>query len=162
MSNDEVISSSKAVYENFLSLNLFDKANTFLVYNHIKNEVETSLIIGEILRREKTLTYPVVIDNEMVAGLLVGEEFYQDKFGIKTPLNYKIVNDIDVAIIPLLVCDENKNRVGFGKGFYDKFLSTHPCIKIGICYDFQVVDDITPNSWDIPLDIVITDKRIIK
>ena len=82
----------------------------------------------------------------MVAGIPVGKETTTDKFGVVIPKNYTVIENVDVAFIPLVACDKNKNRIGFGKGYYDKFLQNKNCIKVGICYDFQVVESITPNA----------------
>ena len=98
----------------------------------------------------------------MLAGVPKTSEFISDSFGVLTPKDYAVLEAIDVAIIPLLLCDKRKNRVGYGKGFYDRFLLKHPCLKIGVCYDFQVLENLTPNPWDIPLDIIVTPTKIIK
>jgi 5-formyltetrahydrofolate cyclo-ligase len=98
----------------------------------------------------------------MVAGIPIGDEITTDKFGVIVPKNYSVMDTPDVVFIPLIACDKNKNRIGFGKGYYDKFLQNRNCIKVGICYDFQVVANITPNATDIPLDIIVTESEIIK
>lgn len=98
----------------------------------------------------------------MIAGLPIGKEFVLSKFGTEEPKEYKEITDIDVCFLPLVACDLSFNRLGYGKGYYDRFLSANACLKIGICYDFQIVDKIDYNLWDVPLDIIITEKRIIK
>ena len=92
----------------------------------------------------------------------LSNNFIKDKFGVLVPKEYEIISDVDVAFIPLIACDKNKNRIGFGKGYYDKFLSGKNILKIGLAYDFQIVDHIPSNSWDVKLDLIITDKQIIK
>jgi len=83
-------------------------------------------------------------------------------FGIDEPAGDVCdINDF-ICIIPLLAIDEKGNRIGFGKGYYDKFLEDKKCIKIGICYDFQIIKGIPCEPHDIPLDLIISEKRTIK
>ena len=83
-------------------------------------------------------------------------------FKIKEPSIYEIVFDVDVVIVPLVGCDKNLNRIGFGKGFYDRFLKDKKAYKIGVCYDFQVVDNLTVNEWDVKLNKIITPTKVIE
>ena len=76
-------------------------------------------------------------------------------------LEYTILENPSVVIVPLVACDKNLNRIGMGKGYYDRYLRDKTAIKIGICYDFQVVDKIIPNKTDIPLDIIVTENQIL-
>ena len=161
LSKEKVAFLSKEIAKKFFSLDFVKGKKNFFVYNSIKNEVDTSYTINTLKSAEKTIAYPITIGNEMVAVLPLKEEWVIGDFGIKIPKKYTITTEIDVAVIPLLICDENKNRVGYGKGYYDKFLSKNDCIKVGICYDFQVVESITPNEWDVPLDYIITPTKII-
>jgi 5-formyltetrahydrofolate cyclo-ligase len=162
LTKDEVSSLSNAVFNNLKTLDFLWEKSNFFVYNSFRNEVETSKIISHLLSLNKTVAHPITIESNMVAGIPLTSEFVSDKFGVSTPKDYAVLDSVDVAIIPLLLCDKNKNRLGYGKGFYDRFLSTHPCLKVGVCYDFQVLENLTPNPWDIPLDIIVTPTKIIK
>lgn len=144
-----------------LKLDIFN-AKTYFIYNSFKNEVDTSKIISFLQSKNKTITYPLTVGDTMYAVKPLSNNFVKDNFGVLVPEKYEIINDIDVAFIPLIACDLEKNRVGFGKGYYDKFLSNKTLLKIGLAYDFQIVDHIPSNSWDVKLDLIITDKRIIK
>lgn len=72
-------------------------------------------------------------------------------------------NRFDVIIVPGSAFDINKNRMGYGAGFYDRFLrrTSIECCKIGICFDFQVSEKIPFDEYDVPLDLLVTEKRII-
>ena len=161
LSKEKVAVLSKEITKKFFTLDFVKDKKNFFVYNSIKNEVDTSYIINTLKSAEKTIAYPITIGNEMVAGIPTVDEWEVGGFNVKIPTKYTVTTEIDVAVIPLLICDENKNRVGYGKGYYDKFLSKNDCIKVGICYDFQVVESITPNEWDVPLDYIITPTKII-
>jgi len=69
----------------------------------------------------------------------------------------------DVIIIPLLVFDSNLNRIGFGGGWYDRFLSTQPnATKIGLAYSMQQAESVPTKSHDVPLDMVVTQSQVFK
>ena len=161
LSSEEVKNLSNAITTNVLSLDLKDFNNVF-IYRSFKNEVDTNRLISHFLSQNKKLAYPVIKGDNMVAGAPKTSDESSSKFGTVEPICYEELNEIDICFVPLIACDKNKNRLGFGKGYYDKFLSTHPCLKIGLCYDFQVVDNITAKPWDIPLDIIVTESKIIK
>ena len=71
------------------------------------------------------------------------------------------INDIDLVIVPAVAYDRHGNRVGRGKGYYDRLLSRSRATTIGICYDFQLVDDLEPDEFDIPVDYVVADRHRI-
>ena len=87
------------------------------------------------------------------------------KYGIPEPISKKIVYP-DVLIIPLVAFDYNLNRLGYGGGYYDrylaKFLKKKKIIKIGIAYSFQKLVKIPTNKYDIKLDYIVTEKRLYK
>lgn len=69
---------------------------------------------------------------------------------------------IDLVIVPAVAYDRNGNRVGRGRGYYDRLLRGTRATKVGIAYDFQLFDEVPFDENDVPVDIVITDKRFIK
>ena len=84
-------------------------------------------------------------------------------FHIEEPTGDDIedIDNIELIIVPGIAYDNRGNRVGRGKGYYDRLLSRTKATKIGIGYDFQLVDEIDSDPHDITMDIVITDSRII-
>ncbi len=152
---------SDKIFEKVKTLNFKEKENIF-IYKSFNGEVDTNSIINHFLSEKKTLSFPVIKGEEMVAGIPLGKDVKESKFGTEEPKNYTEMDKIDVCFLPLLACDLEFNRLGYGKGYYDKFLSEKPCLKIGLCYDFQVVEKIESKPWDIPLDIIITESKIIK
>lgn len=161
LSKNEALALSLKVSNNFFSIDFIREKSTFFIYNSIKNEVDTSCIISRLTNLGKRLCYPLTVGNDMLAVEPTSNEWIVGDFGVKTPKDYSVIKDIDVAVIPLLLCDKNKNRVGYGKGYYDRFLKNKNIVKIGLAYDFQVVENLTPNEWDVPLDVIITPTRII-
>lgn len=161
LSKSQILVDSQKIFENFLTLNLTKEKN-FFIYKSFNGEVDTSLLIATLLGEKKTLAFPVIQGENMVAGIPASKEQKVSKFGTEEPKDYIPMDKVDVCVLPLLACDLSFNRLGYGKGYYDKFLKGKDCLKIGLCYDFQVVENIIAKEWDIPLDIIITPTKIIK
>ena len=153
---------SDKIFNNLLTLDIFNDYQNFFVYKSFKNEVSTKKLIDFLISKNKTVAFPVTNSLDMLAGKPNSIDEVKSAFGIDEPKDYLVLDNIDVCFVPLVVADEHKNRLGFGKGYYDRFLSKHPCLKIGLAYEFQVVNQLSPNPWDVPLDIIVTESRIIR
>lgn len=68
----------------------------------------------------------------------------------------------DYTVVPLIAFDLQLNRIGFGGGYYDRYLSKHKTVSVGIAFDEQQCDDLTPEETDVPLDFIITPTRILR
>lgn len=137
----------------------FKEAKTVMLYYSLKDEVRTHKFI-EKWSKEKRILLPVVDGDDikvkeytggkqMVEGLLRVMEPDTDNFVEK-------LDDIDLIIVPGVAFDKNKNRMGRGKGYYDRFLSDKNIYKIGICFPFQVVKIVPSDERDIVMDEIIT------
>lgn len=71
------------------------------------------------------------------------------------------IENIEMVVVPAIAYDHRGNRVGRGKGFYDRLLADTKATKVGVVYDFQLVDDIETEPHDVKVDVVITESRII-
>ena len=83
------------------------------------------------------------------------------KFGILEPTSKVSLVDPDLVVVPGLAFDLHLHRLGYGKGYYDRFLKSTSSYKIGICFDFQIVEKIPNESHDQKMDEVISEKRIL-
>lgn len=162
MPSSVVEASSELIFEKIKTLDFIFEKKNFLVYKDFKNEVKTDKIINYLRLLEKTVAHPITVGENMIAAIPMGVEAECDAFGIEIPKNYEIMTSPEVIFVPLVACDKNKNRLGFGKGYYDRYMSGKSTLKIGLCYDFQVVNGVSVNEWDIPLDMIITEKRLIR
>ena len=162
MTETEVFAYSDIIFDKIKELDFVFKKQNFMIYKDFKNEVKTDKIIDLLTRFGKTVAHPITLGDNMIAAIPQGNETTLDSFGIEIPKNYSIMDMPEVIFVPLVACDENKNRLGFGKGYYDKYLSGRKVLKIGLCYDFQVTKEIAAQPWDVPLDMIITEKRIIR
>lgn len=139
----------------------FRFAHKIFVFLGTDTEPDTEEIVGLALMMERTVSVPRVHGKDMDAIIITPyTNFKRNKWNILEPVGGHKTDDIDVAVIPLMAFDGLK-RVGHGGGYYDRFLACHDCIKIGIAFDCQCVEGLETEEFDIPLDILITEKRII-
>lgn len=83
-------------------------------------------------------------------------------FSNSKPLKYEKIYHTAAIVPGLAFSVEHKGRIGYGGGYYDRFLMENPDIlKVGVCYEFQMVDDLPQNPWDVPMDCIVTDERVV-
>lgn len=153
-------------YRETASKTIFEKVSSFLLeddsiflYLSMDCEVDTRMYLGQY----KNISIPKCFRGGIMTAVSGYTHLDTTPFGTTEPVDGYEVTDIDVAIVPGLAFSETMGRVGYGAGYYDRFLRKYPDIfKIGVCYDCQVVDELVTNEFDIPMDCVITEKRIIK
>jgi 5-formyltetrahydrofolate cyclo-ligase len=134
-----------------------------------KNEPDTRLIIKRLNQGFPKIRVSIPkVENDHLINFYFEEnnEFKESKWGIREPLFGEPTpsEKIDLVIVPLLAFDLKGNRLGYGKGFYDKFLSTcrPDCKKIGFSF-FEPSKELIPvDQYDIPLDAVITPSRVFE
>lgn len=166
LSKEETEKYSDVITQKLFLQKELQSARAVMTYASAFNEVSTDSITDELFRMGKRVAIPVSnIDTETITiSYLAGNDaFTKGAYGIREPKHIREAKlaDIDVIIVPALAFDLSCNRLGFGKGYYDKLLADFRGFKIGICYDFQIADTVFPAPHDIPMDIIITEKRII-
>lgn len=131
------------------------------VYLGSKNEPNTEEIVGLALMLEKVVCVPRVRGENMDAVVISPfTNFKTNKWGILEPVGCHAIDDIDVCVLPLVAFDGLK-RVGHGKGYYDRYLAEHECYKIGLAFDCQKVENLQVDKFDVPLDCIVTEKRVV-
>ena len=146
------------VCEKASRLDAFQRAENIFLYLATGSELCTTRLLSIARRMGKKILLPRVLDGEiMEAALLDGQGLREGAFHIWEPVGPSVTN-IDIAFVPGTVFDKNRNRIGYGKGYYDRFLQKHSGIyKVGLAYDCQVVENITADPTDIPMDILLTE-----
>ncbi|HEY9062331.1 MAG TPA: 5-formyltetrahydrofolate cyclo-ligase [Pseudobacteroides sp.] len=171
---EERIEKSRRIFNTLIGLNEFKNSASVMCYIDFKGEVITRDIIDLCFSLNKKLCVPVISNNQNGARQIIASvlkdpesELYRGNFGIMEPKDEYIrvfePVEIDLVIVPGVVFDEKRNRIGFGAGFYDRFLKKvrNDCFKIGLAYEFQVVKSVPADKFDIPMDLIITEKRRI-
>lgn len=143
---------------------VFGYGSVFLLYMPIKCEVDTLPLINVLHNSGKKVYLPCVRGNNMVFRLFTGfESLIRGNFGVFEPSGEPLEGSFDTAAIPAVAFDGECNRLGYGKGFYDRFFaSAKSGRRVGLAYDFQIVEKVFAEPHDEPIDIIITEKRIIR
>jgi 5-formyltetrahydrofolate cyclo-ligase len=136
----------------------FMSAQTILLYHSLPDEVDTTDLITQYTDK-KTILLPTVVGNDLELHIFNTKcETKTGAFGIieSEGTLFTDYSQIDLAIIPGMAFDKNSNRLGRGKGYYDRLLPLLHCPKIGLCFSFQFLDSIPCEKYDIPMDEIIT------
>ena len=158
---DDVNYCSSVISDSLFNI-LDDTHDKYFIYSDFNNEVKTNDIIMNLLNKNKKVYLPKIVEEDMNAINYTKDSLLnKNEYGIYEPVGEHINIDDFVCVMPLLAIDVKGNRIGFGKGYYDKFLKGKNCLKIGICYDYQILDTIPNNEHDIGIDIIISEKRVI-
>lgn len=140
----------------------FMLAEKILMYHSLPDELPTRRFLAKWKER-KHFYLPRV--NGVNLDILPYDESKLElgSFHIEEPSGNDSVDaaDIEMVVVPAVAYDARGNRLGRGKGFYDRFLASTPAVKVGVGYDFQLLDEIPAEPHDVPMDIVITQKSTI-
>lgn len=162
MGKNIVEEKSSLIIEKLLSLPEVSNASTIMFYYPVNNEVDLIPLMKEFLGK-KELLLPRLIENDLSAFVFESfDKMVNGKFNIPEPDSERFDDEVDVVIVPGVVFDKEKFRIGMGQGYYDKFLSGKKCLKIGVCYDFQLTDKVWRDPHDIAMDIIVSEKGIMK
>ena len=166
----EVESRSKMISERVFSLAEYSGAGTVMFYLSFRNEVRTDGMIKEGLKSKK-IVVPVVSGNDLaVYGISDFEGSLETgSFGIREPIEGHCSPAkhelIDLVIVPGVVCDKAGGRIGFGRGYYDRFLSRLKGVNenvsiIGIAFNMQLIERIEIEANDVRMDKVVTEDAV--
>lgn len=157
---------SHQIFEKFISLPEIKEAKNILVYVSYGEEVVTHFMIKRLLQTDKVLYTPKVDgDNIIACRLDHWEDLEFGTFGILEPkevIEIKHPSELDLIMVPGVAFTEKGDRMGLGKGFYDRFLDKCPATKVGLAYDEQIINELPIEDHDVPMDIIITDSTIIR
>ena len=170
MSNELRKLKDKLIYDLFTNSDLYKKAKDIFIYVSFGSEVSTHEIINKALRDKKNIYVPKTDINkkEMIAVKIHSfTELNVDNYGILEPISVdkeKIASDFDTIVMPGVAFDKEGNRIGYGGGYYDKYLEKNifKAKKIALAYEEQILEKIETDYHDIKVDFIINTKKIIK
>lgn len=159
---NSILDKSKKIQSKLINLDLFKKCEFVFTYVNTGSEVITTDIINECLIQNKKVAVPKVLNKQKMIFVQIKslDELVESKFGILEPIssNEILSNYKTIFLVPALVFDFQNYRIGYGGGYYDRYLLNAKCLaKIGLGYDFQLVAKVPVTENDIPLDFIITD-----
>ncbi|NVN88972.1 MAG: 5-formyltetrahydrofolate cyclo-ligase [Desulfuromonadales bacterium] len=168
LSHDSWLEASRHAQLNTLTLPEFSRAGCVALYSPVHNEIDTALILEAAFATGKRTLFPVVCGQDMVLRQVDHlKQLKRGCFGVLEPCGMSpdhLADEADLIIVPGVVFDPTGHRIGYGKGFYDRFLQS-PGLRaalVGLCHDFQLIDQNLPaDRHDIRMDIIVTEQRII-
>ncbi len=177
LSRDEIKSKSEKIEKELFSLPEFQRAKTVMFYVSFRSEVETEKMTRNTLKLKKKIVIPVVHGEKIVVSEIknLKKELTKGSFGIKEPkkefrrrVNQK---EIDLVVVPGVVFDKRGGRLGYGRGYYDRFLRSksiksrmsrsRQCALIGLAFDLQIARKIPLVKGDMKVDKIVTESGIV-
>ena len=135
------------------------KEASIFIYIPMDNEVQT----GELFSFYEKISVPKCYKGGYMEAVTDYTDLEQTSFGTMEPTDGQPCDDIDVVIVPGVAFSREMDRIGYGAGYYDRFLSKYPNVrKIAVCFDFQLRDDFLPDNHDVKMDLIVTEKRVLE
>jgi len=162
---------SSIIFSKIKKLEEYRNAKTVMFYLSYGSEVITDIMINEVLTDGKEVAVPIIknpgdgVMNAIKISKL--EDCYESVYGIRQPeFNQDDIvskRDIDLVFVPGIVFDSRGYRIGYGKGYYDKWLvDTEISKRIGLAYEVQLTDKLPTGQYDLPVGKLLTEKRCIE
>lgn len=155
----------KILTEKLLSLPEFKNAESVLLFASVGSEFDTGIVFKECIAQGKKVYYPKCINEGQMVFLQVfsDTDFSVGKYNIPEPttdIKYDVDGKSSLAVIPALSVGKDFSRLGYGKGYYDRFLNDFKGISVCPVYPQLLCDGVPTDKFDIPLNIVITPERV--
>ena len=146
---------SKALCDLLKTSEFYQKAQHIMIFYPMKNEVN---LLGLLQDKSKTFYLPRIKDTELeCCSYCLNDELCLSSFKTKEPLTKAENKDkVDLIIVPALCCDKNNYRLGYGGGFYDKFLQDFAGMTVACVPKHLIIDTIYPEKFDVPMNLVIS------
>ena len=161
----EVREKSEIICRKIRETDLYRGSACLCIYMPIRNEVEADLLIEAAREDGKRVYIPKVIGDEMVFNAydeaLISEE---GRFHIRESASEDVLepDERTLIIMPGSVFDPQRHRIGYGGGYYDKYLSRYPaCRTIAVCFDFQIVDALPAEAHDMLPEMIVSECRCV-
>lgn len=162
LSMEEKSEAAAKVFEALEHSAAFMLADNILLYHSLPDELSTREFIDRWHHR-KHFFLPRVNGVNLEILPYDRSTLRLGAFHIEEPSGDEVthIENIEMVVVPAIAYDRRGNRVGRGKGFYDRLLADTKATKIGVAYDFQLVDDIEAEPHDVKMDVIITESRVI-
>lgn len=153
------------IYRSLISMPEYKKADKIMFYLSLPDEPDTKKMIDYAFLTGKKVFVPKVINKTdmAVCQITPDEHFVKSGLGINEPSApvYVSGEKMDLIVVPGIAFDECGTRLGFGGGYYDRFLARLSCTTVGLCYEDCLVKRLIREKTDIGVKYVITEKRIV-
>ncbi|MCD8308635.1 MAG: 5-formyltetrahydrofolate cyclo-ligase [Clostridia bacterium] len=146
----------RAILECFCAA--YGNYESYFIYNSVGTEADTKGIIEWLISQNKRVYLPRVQGKDIVP--VPYGKTVKGAFGIQEPQGEPYVGDIDVTIVPLLAVNEDGYRLGYGGGYYDRYLKGANTLSVGLGYGIQLCSDLQQDVWDEPLKEFICERGV--
>ncbi len=151
---------------NRLKMIISDKIDSVLLYVPINNEVDLIPLARDLYLDKKKVLFPKLIAYKSITPYIIDDLFFDFRpgaYNIPEPDTRPFNDEIDLALIPGIAFGKDGSRIGYGKSYFDRFLKEARIKKtIGVCYDFQILDELPHTASDYPMDAVVSEKILIE
>lgn len=155
----------KKICSHILKLHNYKIAHILALFIPLGSEPDIWLVIRDAWDRRKVVAVPRIEGKELVLKKIIGEKDLETgPYRIRQPKPHQPIvpsSSIQLVFVPGIAFDKKGYRLGFGKGYYDRLMKTIDTAKIGVCYGFQLVDELPQNSRDVKVDGVVTEERYV-
>lgn len=154
---------SRTITENVVKTSTYQECSRVLAYADYNHEVMTRYIIEKAWKDGKEVAVPKVVGQDMIFYKLTDfSQLEKGYFGIPEPAGGEIVQwDDALMIMPGVAFDRSNHRVGYGGGFYDRFLEKHPRIKrVAVAFEFQILPEVPVEPTDISPELIVTENAV--
>lgn len=157
LTEEQIASASQKLMEQLIAHPLYQKATSIYGYLSYNQEVRTEPLLRRAQADGKQIAVPKVLGEEMKFFWLNWDHVAIGYKGIPEPTDDNIADDkTALVLMPGLAFDPHGHRIGYGGGFYDRFLQNEPHPTLALCYDFQMFDFLETEAHDIPVDVVLS------
>lgn len=171
LSKDNIADYSRIITDKIKNLDAYKNANRIMVFVSMESEVDTHPLIQESIDLGKSIVVPITLPATrelLLSDLFSLSELEVGDWNIEVPKKefqrFVQAETVDLVIVPGVAFAKDGHRVGYGGGYYDRFLAKldKSVPKVAIGFDLQVVERVPTNDFDIPVDLLLTENRTVK
>ena len=158
----EIKGKSEKIKQLLFSLPEYKNSKKILYYVSFGSEVNTHNMIKESLKTKKVVVPKIKEQNLILSRIYSFSELSNSSYNILEPVKTKRIDEkkIDLIIVPGIAFDKKGNRIGYGKGYYDKLLKKLNAKKIALSFEMQLINNIPKQKHDVSVDMIISEKKI--
>lgn len=155
----------KKIFDRLTASITYRHSNEILLYASIGSEIDTWNIMEAAIKAGKKVAYPLCFPDNTMKYYYVNsrDDFEEGSFGILEPkkgLEEYVPTTLSLCVVPAIVFDKEGYRIGYGKGFYDRFLSAFPGVKVGLVYSSLIIPRAPRGRFDKHVDIIISERGV--